>query len=51
MKSKKKKSNKDRDDGIVWCMAEIYSMKLIIKALIKEQKEINAKIQPPTPQQ
>ena len=38
MKSKKKKTNKDRDDGIVWCMAEIYAMKLAIKAL---QQQIN----------
>ena len=38
MKSKKKKTNKDRDDGIVWCMAEIYAMKLAMKAL---QSQIN----------
>ena len=38
MKSKKKKTNKDRDDGIGWCMAEIYAMKLAIKAL---QEQIN----------
>lgn len=38
MKSKRKKSNKDRDKGIVWCMAEIYAMKLAIKAL---QQQIN----------
>ena len=38
MKSKKKKTNKVRDDGIVWCMAEIYAMKLAIKAL---QEQIN----------
>ena len=44
MKSNKKKTNKDRDSGITWCMAEIYSMKLILKALIKEQKEINDKL-------
>ena len=44
MKSSKKKTNKDRDSGITWCMAEIYSMKLILKALIKEQKEINDKL-------
>ena len=33
MKSNKKKTNKDRDNGIVWCMAEIYAMKLAMKAL------------------
>ena len=33
MKSKKKKTNKDRDNGIVWCMAEIYAMKLALQAL------------------
>ena len=35
---KKKKTNKDRDKGIIWCMAEIYAMKLAIKAL---QQQIN----------
>ena len=44
MKSNKKKSNKDRDKGIVWCMAEIYTMKLVIKSLIKWQKETDAKL-------
>ena len=38
MKTNKKKTNKDRDKGIVWCMAEIYAMKLAIKAL---QGQIN----------
>ena len=38
MKSKRKKSNRDRDKGIVWCMAEIYAIKLAIKAL---QEQIN----------
>ena len=38
MKSNKKKTNKDRDKGIVWCMAEIYAMKLAMKAL---QDQIN----------
>ena len=27
MKMGKKKTNKDRDKGITWCMAEIYAMK------------------------
>lgn len=44
MKSNKKKTNKDRDKGIVWCMAEIYAMKLVIKSLIKWQKETDAKL-------
>ena len=38
MKSNKKKTNKDRDKGIVWCMSEIYAMKLAIQAL---QSQIN----------
>ena len=44
MKSKQKKSNKDRDDGITWCMAEIYAMKLAMRALLKEQKELAEKL-------
>ena len=44
MKSKKKKTNKDRDDGIVWCMAEIYAMKLAIQALQGQIKDINDKL-------
>ena len=48
MKSKKKKSNKDRDNGIIWCMAEIYAMKLAIKAL---QNQINELTPPQSPQQ
>ena len=38
MKSKQKKNNKDRDKAITWCMAEIYSQSLAIKAL---QSQIN----------
>ena len=38
MKMSKKKTNKDRDKGIVWCMCEIYAMKLAIQAL---QSQIN----------
>ncbi len=45
MKSKKaKKTNKDRDKGIVWCMAEIYAMKLAIKALQGQIKDIDGKL-------
>ena len=44
MKLSKKKTNKDRDKGIVWCMAEIYAMKLVIKSLIKWQKETDTKL-------
>ncbi len=48
MKSKRKKNNKDRDKGIVWCMSEIYAMKLAIKAL---QGQINELTPPQTPEQ
>tara|TARA_Y100001951_G_C11242153_1_gene241165 strand:+ start:807 stop:956 length:150 start_codon:yes stop_codon:yes gene_type:complete len=48
MKSKKKKTNKDRDSGIIWCMAEIYAMKLAIKAL---QSQINELTPPQNPEQ
>ena len=45
MKSKKaKKTNKDRDKGIVWSMAEIYAMKLAIKALQGQIKDIDGKL-------
>jgi hypothetical protein len=48
MKSKKKKSNKDRDDGIVWCMSQIHLLKIAFKAL---QEKINESTQPQTPEQ
>ena len=48
MKSKKKKSNKDRDDGIVWCMNQIYIQGLAIKAL---QSQINELTPPQSPEQ
>ena len=48
MKSKQKKNNKDRDKAITWCMAEIYTMKLAIKAL---QNQINESTQPQNPEQ
>lgn len=41
MKSKQKKSNKDRDKGIVWCMAEIYTIKLALKALQAQISELS----------
>ena len=51
MKSKQKKSNKDRDKGIVWCMAEIYAMKLAIRALQEQINDINAETPPQNPEQ
>ena len=41
---KKKKTNKDRDKGIVWCMTEIYAMKLAMKALQGQIKDIDKKL-------
>ena len=38
MKKANKKSNKDRDKGITWCMSQIYAMGLAIKAL---QSQVN----------
>jgi hypothetical protein len=38
MKKRKKKTNKELEKGIAWCMAEIYSQSLAIKAL---QSQIN----------
>ena len=38
----KKKTNKDRDKGITWCMAEIYAMKLAMKALQSQIKDISS---------
>ena len=40
----KKKTNKDRDKGIVWCMTEIYAMKLAMKALLGQIKDIDKKL-------
>ena len=51
MKSKQKKSNKERDSGIVWCMAEIYAMKLAIRALQEQINDINAAPPPQNPEQ
>ena len=44
MKKRKKKTNKELEKGIAWCMAEIYSMNLIIKGLVEWQKETDAKL-------
>ena len=38
MKKTKKKTNSDRDAGIVWCMKEIHLIRICLKAL---QKQIN----------
>ena len=35
---------KDRDKGIIWCMAEIYAMKLAIQALQGQIKDIDTKL-------
>ena len=48
MKSKQKKTNKDRDTGIIWCMKEIYILKVAIKAL---QDQVNELTQPQNPEQ
>ena len=40
----KKKTNKDRDKGIIWCMTEIYAMKLAIQALQGQIKDIDKKL-------
>jgi len=42
MKMSKKKTNKDRDKGIVWCMSEIYAVKLAIKALQDQINDISS---------
>ena len=33
MNKRKKKTNKELEKGITWCMAEIYAMKLALQAL------------------
>ncbi len=48
MKSKQKKTNKDRDDGIIWCMKEIYILRVAIKAL---QDQVNELTPPQNPEQ
>ncbi len=48
MKSRKKKTNKELEKGITFCMAEIYAMKLAIRAL---QDQINELSQHQNPEQ
>lgn len=48
MKSKQKKTNKELDKGITWCMAQLYTHSLAIKAL---QKQINELTQLQNPEQ
>ncbi len=40
----KKKTNKERDKGIIWCMAEIYAMKLAMQALRSQIVDIDKKL-------
>jgi hypothetical protein len=41
----KKKTNKDRDKGIIWCMAEIYARKIEAEIFKGEQKSIKLAIE------
>ena len=40
----KKKTNKDKDKGIIWCMTEIYAIRLAIQALQGQIKDIDNKL-------
>jgi hypothetical protein len=40
MKSRKKKTNKELEKGITWCMTEIYAMKLALQAIHKQVKDL-----------
>ena len=40
----KKKTNKERDKGIIWCMAEIYAMKLAMQASRSQIVDIDKKL-------
>ena len=51
MKSKQKKTNKELDKGITWCMAQIYAQSLAIKALQDQINDINAETPPQNPEQ
>tara|TARA_R110002020_G_scaffold371014_1_gene582643 strand:+ start:17 stop:205 length:189 start_codon:yes stop_codon:yes gene_type:complete len=42
---KKKKTNKDRDKGIIWCMTEIYARKIEAESFKGEQKSIKLAIE------
>ena len=48
MKSKQKKTNKELDKGITFCMAQLYAHSLAIKAL---QEQINELTPPQNPEQ
>ena len=48
MKSKQKKTNKELDKGISWCMAQLYTHSLAIKAL---QAQVNELSQPQSPEE
>ena len=41
MKKQNKKSNKDRDKGIAWCMSQIYTISLALKALQSQVNELS----------
>jgi hypothetical protein len=41
MKKNKKKTNKDRDEGITWCMSQIYTISLALKALQSQVNELS----------
>ncbi len=41
MKSRKKKTNKELEKGITFCMAEIYAMKLAMRAMHKQINELS----------
>ena len=41
MKSKKKKTNKDFEKGIAWCMHQLYIQSLAIKALQSQVSELS----------
>ena len=48
MKSKQKKTNKELDKGITWCMHQLYIQSVAIKAL---QEQISELSQHQTPEQ
>ena len=48
MKSRQRKTNKELDKGITWCLTQIYAQSLAIKAL---QDQINELTQPQNPEQ
>lgn len=48
MKSRKKKTNKELEKGISWCMHQLYIQSLAIKAL---QEQISESSQPQNPEE